>query len=143
MPGMLCFPLQIATLFPTHRPMTPAHDTPEHSATWFIPVLRLQLADGSTLIKPCKAVARGTAEQVSRWTGISTKTLARLAESGFIRCSKPRPRVLFYYPGEIEEFIAKPEVDPDYWCKVKRDAYITSRRLREKATAPPANPAAQ
>lgn len=119
--------------------MTHTNDTPEPAATWIIPPLRLHLADGSTLVKPGKAVQRGTAEQVSKWTGISTKTLARLAEAGFIRCAKPTPWLLFYYPGEIEEFVAKTEADPDFWSKVRRDAYITSRRLREKPKADAGN----
>ena len=113
---------------PDTMPPLPSPDIP-----WLIPAIKLHLADGSTLVKPCKAVQRGTAEQVSKWCGISTKTLDRLAEAGFIRRSKPTPWLLFYYPGEIEEFIAKTESDPDFWCKVKRDAYVTSRRLRENS----------
>ena len=109
----------------------PSKALPAPEIPWLIPTLKIHLADGSTLVKACKAVQRGTAVQVSKWTGISTKTLARLADAGFIRASKPTPWLVLYYPGEIEEFIRKTEADPDFWIKVKRDAYITSRKLRE------------
>ena len=115
----------------TPMQIAPTPPLPEPEIPWIIPALRLHLADGSTLVRPCKAVQRGTAVQVAKWTGVSTKTLARLAEAGFIRASKPTPWLLLYYPGEIEEFIVKTEADPDFWSKVKRAAYITSRKLRE------------
>jgi hypothetical protein len=98
------------------------------TAPWYTPSIVLRLAGGETLIKPGKPVQRGTARQVSKWTGISTKTLDRLAEAGFIRASKPTPWLLFYYPAEVEEFIAKTEADPDFWSRHKRQAYVHVRR---------------
>jgi hypothetical protein len=121
-------------------PTTDTPKTPTLDAPWYTPSIVLRLAGGETLVKPGKAVQRGTPEQCSKWTGINTKTLKRLAEAGFIRVAKPTPWVAFYYPAEIEEFIAKTEADPDFWSDVKRKAYIESRRLRTKKVADDATP---
>ncbi|MEO5915590.1 MAG: hypothetical protein ABIS50_15255 [Luteolibacter sp.] len=111
---------------------------PTIDAPWYTPTIVLRLAGNETLLKPGKPVQRGTAAQVSKWTGISTKTLRRMAEAGIIRESKPTPWLIFYYPGEVEELIAKTEADPAFWNEVRRAAYIEGRRLRAKKPDAPA-----
>ena len=93
---------------------------------WFIPTLTLHLADGSTLVKPQKAIQRAPAKVVSKIFGISTRTLQLLAESGEIRAARVSPQLIYYYPGEIQEFFIKMEQDPDHW---------NEKRLREYGLA--------
>lgn len=109
-------------------------DTPSpwHDAPWYTPTIRVKLADGSTLLRTGKPVQRATPNQTSTWTRISKKNLRTLAECGFIRESRPTPWTLLYYPEEVEEFLRKTEEDPNFWNRVRRDAYITARRLRDK-----------
>ncbi len=76
------------------------------------------------LLKPQKPVRRGTAKQVSKWTGIPKKCLRRLAQSGFIRESRPTINTIFYYPAEIEDFIQQTEQDPDFWTPQRRREYL-------------------
>lgn len=115
--------------------MSDAPKPPVLDAPWYTPTLVMRLAGGETLLKPGKPVQRGTPEQCSKWTGISRKTLKRLSEAGFIRVANPTPWLVFYYPGEIEDLIAKTEADPDFWNDVRRKAYIEARHLRAKKSA--------
>lgn len=130
-----------ATLFPTStRPMKIAIATPDEPddeekkeiaarleerkrIPWHIPVLTLHLADGSSLMKPQKAIQRGQAKQVAKAFGISLRTLSLLAEAGHIRAARVGPQLTFYYPGEIDEFFAKMEREPDYWTPQRRREY--------------------
>ncbi len=119
-------------------------DTPAPSlanAPWYTPTLVMKLADGSILIKHGKPVQRATANQTSAWTGVSKKNLKILAEIGEIRQCRPTPSSVFYYPAEVEDYIAKTEADLNYWNAVRRKAYISVRRLREprqlKSDTPP------
>lgn len=90
---------------------------------WYIPTLTLHLADGSTLIKPLKAIQRANAKTVAKYFALSTRTLSRLAEAGEIRSCRLTPQVTYYYPGEIEEFIKKMEENPDHWTPKRRREY--------------------
>lgn len=89
------------------------------------------LADGSFLLKPKRPVLRAGAKDTSKLTGLSSKTLARLAEAGFIRCCWPTARMPMYYPAEVEAFIRETEKDPDYWTSERRRQYGLGR-LRKK-----------
>ena len=110
---------------------TPDHTSaPAAGGAWYIPALVMRLNDGSTLIKPGKPVQRGTVRQVSRATGIHYKVLAALAEAGFIRRARPSPGQSYYYYAEVESFIHKTEADPDFWTKVRRDAYIKGASVK-------------
>jgi len=106
-------------------------------APWFTPIKVMQMPDGSFLLRPGKPIQRASIEQTSKWTGVSKKTLRRLAESGFIRCARVTAARHYYYPGEIEEFIAKTEADPDYWTPERIQHYLGVRRLREKSPERP------
>lgn len=108
--------------------MTPPHADP--GETWLVPAVKLMLADGSCLIKPGRPVLRATSNRTAQLTGVSKKNLSLLAEVGYIRRARPTPQTVFYYPGEVEEFIRQTEEDPDFWNDVRRKAYITTRRLR-------------
>lgn len=72
--------------------MKPTAPTPQQGS-WYIPYRLMQLADGSTLVKPLKPVQVMSARETSKFLGISTKTLARLAESGFIPKTEIEPRI--------------------------------------------------
>ncbi len=100
------------------------------TAPWFIPPRVVQLADGSTLIKPGKAVQRARVADVERWTGVHRKTLSALADCGFIRRALPSPNCPQYYPGEVEEFVRKTEQDPDFWTSVRTKAFLAGRSLK-------------
>jgi len=110
---------------------TKTHTPANEGETWIVPCLRMRLPDGSYLIKTSKPVLRATSSQTAKITGVSKKNLALLADVGYIRRARPTPHTVFYYPGEVEAFIRKTEEDPDFWTQARRDAYITTRRLRE------------
>jgi hypothetical protein len=99
-------------------------------APWFIPAKVIQLADGSTLVKPGKAIQRAKAAQVARMTGVHRKTLAALAECGLIRRCYPSPNCAHYYPAEVEEILRRTEADPAFWTAVKSAAFLQGRSLR-------------
>ena len=103
--------------------------TPE--ATWITPHRVMELPDGSILIKRGKPIQRASGTVTSKLTGVSLKTLLNLAEAGFIRVARPTPGSSFYYPAEVEAFIQQTEADPDFWTKVRRDAYLRCARLRD------------
>jgi hypothetical protein len=86
------------------------------------------LADGSILLKPQKPELRATARQTAKQTHISQKTLARLAESGFIRCARVTPGLILYYPAEVEAFIKTVEENPDFWTPERRRQYGLARK---------------
>lgn len=90
---------------------------------WYIPHVELRLADGTFLVKPQKPVRRATANQVSKWTGMSKKCLKNLAESGFITRCRPNPSTVFYYPGEVQAHIRQTEADPDFWTPERLRRY--------------------
>lgn len=97
---------------------------------WFIPSTTVRLPDGSTLVKPGKAIQRAKAERVAAIFGIDVRVLSRLADCGLIRRATLTPRVVFYYPGEIEELIKKTEEDPGFWNDVRLKAYLTGDGIR-------------
>lgn len=101
--------------------------TPTDPATYYTPTIRLTLADGSVLLKHGKPVVRATAGLVSKWTGLSRKTLQRLAESGFISVAKVTPTTFLYYPAEVEDFIATVAADPEYWTPARKREYQLAR----------------
>ena len=117
--------------------MNPTDTTAKQTATppppgipvgvWITRCQVFQLADGSYLLKPKKPIMRASAKETSRATGLSCKTLARLAEAGFIRCCKPTERLIMYYPAEVEAFIRETEKDPDYWTPERRRQYGLGR----------------
>jgi hypothetical protein len=115
----------------------------QNQGNWYIPAIAHKLADGSTLIKPGKAVCRGTASQVSKWTGVHRKVLSKLADCGLISRLHPSPGLTWYYPSEVETLIQKTQSEPDFWNTVKRKAFITGTSLRSAITTeqqPPTPP---
>lgn len=98
--------------------------------TWITRCQVFALADGSYLLKPKKPVLRASARDTAKATGISAKTLARLAEAGFVRCCRPTERLPMYYPAEVEAFIRVTERDPDYWTPERRRQYGLGRVRR-------------
>jgi len=108
-----------------------------YNAPWFTPNTVVRLADGSTLIRPGKAVQRAKGSLVAKWTGVHRKNLAALAECGLIRRCFPSPGAAHYYPAEVEALLARTEADPAFWNAVRRRAFITGQRLREP---PPDDP---
>jgi hypothetical protein len=99
--------------------------------TWIIPAKTIQLPDGSTLVKPGKAVQRCKAAEAAKITGVSRKVLAALAECGLIRRAQVSPAGAMYYVGDIEEFIARTEADPAFWTAAKVKAYLTGRTIKD------------
>jgi hypothetical protein len=97
---------------------------------WIIPRQALLLADGSTLVKPGKAVQRATVAQTVKITGVSRKTLAALADCGLIRRQRPSPNQSFYFPAEVEELLARTETEPGFWDSVKTRAFLQGINLK-------------
>lgn len=98
--------------------------------TWIIPATTVQLPDGSTLVKPGKAVQRATVARTAKLTGVNPRTLAALADCGLIRRDRPSPRQSFYYPGEVEALLAKTAADDTFWDTVRTRAFLTGKDLR-------------
>lgn len=99
------------------------HD-PETPALWHIPAVTVQLADGSTLVKPGKAVLRAAPAQTEKITGISPKQLRELADEGYIRRGNPTRGKVYYYPAEVQALTDYIERHPDFWTNPKtRKAY--------------------
>lgn len=105
---------------------------PETPSLWCIPNITVQLADGSTLVKPGKAVLRAGPAQTEKITGISAKQLRDLADEGYIRRGNPTRGKVYYYPAEVHALTDYIERHPDFWTNPKtRKAY-----LAEKAAKP-------
>lgn len=98
--------------------------------TWVIPATAIQLPDGSTLVKPGKAIQRATAARTSKITGVHRLTLAALADCGLITRERPSPGQSFFYPGEVEQLLAKTASDPSFWDSVRTQAFLTGKDLR-------------
>jgi hypothetical protein len=101
-----------------------------NKGSWFIPPRIVQLADGSTLIKPGKAVQRARVADVERWTGVHRRTLSALADCGLIRRALPSPNAPQYYPAEVIEFVQKTEADPAFWNQVRTKAYLSGKTIK-------------
>jgi len=99
------------------------NDNKELGMGWYIPAVTVQFADGSTLVKPGKAVQRVQMPVASRMFGLSGRTLSRLAEAGYLRCARPSPSVKFFYPAEIEAFLKLTEENPGFWDSQRRVEY--------------------
>ena len=109
------------------------HEDPLKDMPWHIPVVKVQLTDGSTLLRPQKAIQRAQAPVVAKAFGLSSKTLFRLAEAGHITSARVTKSCTFYYPGEIEEFIQKMQREPDYWTPQRcREFGLTRAENRRK-----------
>ena len=104
-------------------------------APWIIPAKVIHLADGSTLVKPGKAIQRAKAATVAKLTGVHRKTLSALAECGLIRRCYPSPHCAHYYPGEVEDLLAQTEADPEFWSAVKTAAFLRGDRLQNSRPA--------
>jgi hypothetical protein len=98
--------------------------------TWIIPATTVQLPDGSTLVKPGKAILRATGTRTSRATGVHPKTLSALADCGLIRRDRPSPGQSFFYPGEVEDLLRQTAEDPAFWTSLKTRAFLTGKDLR-------------
>lgn len=108
---------------------TPAHHH-DPKAPWIIPSIAVKLPDGSTLVKPGKAVQRATGSRVSSITGVQRKTLSALADCGLIRRERPSPGQVFYYPGEVEDLLRQTAEDPEFWNQVRTQAFLTGSTLK-------------
>jgi hypothetical protein len=101
---------------------------PPMEGTWIIPYDWMMLADGTFVLRPKKPVQVMNARETARFTGLSKKTLARLAESGFISVEWPTPRMPRYYPGEVLEFIRQTRENPNHWTPERLRQYGLGRR---------------
>jgi hypothetical protein len=102
----------------------------KNEPTWVIPATAIQLPDGSTLVKPGKAIQRATASRTCKITGVHRLTLTALADCGLITRERPSPGQSFFYPGEVEELLAKTAADPLFWSSVRTQAFLTGKDLR-------------
>ena len=97
---------------------------------WVIPAISVQLPDGSTLVKPGKAIQRATIQRAAKITGVHRKTLHALADCGLLRRERPSPGQSFFYPGEIEALLKKTAEDPEFWNTVRTKAFLSGKDLR-------------
>jgi hypothetical protein len=115
--------------------MPPKPQTPDN-VPWYIPATTVKLADGSTLVKPGKAIQRATAAETARMTGVHRLVLHALADCGLLRRALPSPKNSFFYPGEVEALIRRTETDPDFWNSVRRKAYLQGSTLKTSRSTP-------
>lgn len=104
-------------------------------STWFIPATITRLPDGTTVVRPGKAVQRTTLSLASKITGVHARTLRSLSECGMIRKANPSPGQTLVYPAEIEELLRKTEEDPHFWNAVRTAAFLKGKSLRTATTA--------
>jgi hypothetical protein len=97
--------------------------------TWIIPATSVKLPDGSTLIKPGKAIQRATVATAVKLTGVPRKTLHALADVGLLTRQRPSKGQAFFFVGEIEDFLKQTE-DPEFWDTVKTKALLDGKSLR-------------
>ncbi len=109
--------------------MTPKKDT------WYIPASIMQLADGTTMVKPGRAILRARAARTAALTGVSRHVLHNLAECGYIRRCQPSPEGTCYYPGEVEAFIRRTEEEPGFWNQVRIRAYLRGETIKESKSS--------
>jgi hypothetical protein len=114
--------------------MPPDHPTPDN-VPWFIPAITVKLLDGSTLVKPGKAIQRATTTTTAKMTGIHRHVLNALADCGLIRRAQPSPGHCYFYPGEVEALIKRTEADPNFWNEVRRQAYLKGSSLKTSRSA--------
>lgn len=98
--------------------------------SWFIPATTVKLPDGSTLVKPGKAILRASISHTVKLTGVPRRTLNALAECGLITREKPTPFLSNFYPGEVEDLLRKTAADPSFWDKVRTQAFLTGENLK-------------
>lgn len=111
--------------------MTPKPDSQQSpEGVWLTPTVTVKLPDGSWLFKTGKPIFRANARQTAKLTGLSLKTLRILADMGLIRNAKASRSLVFYYPAEIEEFLAETGKDPDFWNEARESEYIKHARKR-------------
>jgi hypothetical protein len=103
--------------------------TPDPKATWIIPAVAVQFPDGSTLIKPGKAIQRAGVARTVKLTGIERRVLHALADVGLITRERPSEHQAFFYPGEIEHFLVKTR-DPAFWETVRKRALLSGQGLK-------------
>ncbi len=99
-------------------------------ASWFIPAATVKLPDGSTLVKPGKAVQRASLASTVKLTGVPRRILNALAECGLITREKPSPLTSVFYPGEVHDLLRKTAEDPNFWNEVRTKAYIKGKTLK-------------
>jgi hypothetical protein len=97
---------------------------------WHIPHTVVKLPDGSTLIRPGKAVLWMKIKDASKATGVEAKTLNRLAECGQLTRQRPSPNQSWFMPGEVFEFLEKTR-GPEFWNRVRRQAFLRGETLED------------
>ena len=112
------------------NPTNPSQNPSENG--WYVPHLIVTLADGTFMLRPQKPVQQVVAMRAAKMFSISTRTLARLAESGHIRAAKISPQITLYFPAEIHAFILEMIENPDYWTAKRRREYGMARELKNR-----------
>ena len=103
----------------------------KNEPTWVIPATAIQLPDGSTLVKPGKAIQRATAARTSKITAVHRLTLAALADCGLITRERPSPGQSFLYPGEVEALLQRTREEPSFWNSVRTKAFLNGEDLTQ------------
>jgi len=98
--------------------------------TWFIPAQTVKLPDGSTLVKPGKAIQRASLTTTIKLTGVPRRILNALAECGLITREKPSPLTSVFYPAEVHDLLRRTAEDPGFWNEVRTKAYLKGRSLK-------------
>lgn len=102
----------------------------KNGEVWHIPHVAVKLPDGSTLLRPQKAVLWVKIKDCVRMTGVEPKTLNRLAECGWLSRQRPSPNQSWFMPGEVFAFLERTR-DPEFWDKVRRMAFLKGERLED------------
>ena len=103
---------------------------PTPQSSWFIPAATVKLPDGSTLVKPGKAIQRASLTATVKLTGVPRRILNALAECGLITREKPSPLTSWFYPGEVHDLLRRTAEDPTFWNEVRTKAYLKGSSLK-------------
>ena len=96
----------------------PPKSDANHPGHWVFPAVKTKLPDGRWLIAPGEPQLRVRTAEAVRMTGLSSKTLHRLADAGFVRRVTMSAHIVFWWPGEIEAMIERAASDDGFARRV-------------------------
>jgi hypothetical protein len=99
--------------------------------------------EGGYLIKPGKPVLgrrRLTVREAAAQARVSTDTIMRLYDAGFLEGERPSPRKTFIFEDSLSAHL-KSTVDKEFWdAQGRRNLYLASIRGEKLATVDPEEP---
>lgn len=110
--------------------MTPDPIDPVRLGHFAFPAHKQRLPDGRWVVVPGEPQMRCRTSETVRITGIPSKTLHKLADAGIIRRAMLTPNIVFWWPAEIEDVIARAAADDGFARKIAFAADCKAEELR-------------